>query len=458
MGIANIIIFLFTLFQSIIIPKLLNVVDFGYWRLFILYITFGGLLHLGFIDGIYVLWARENPKYYYSNILKALTTLVLIMSISTVITALIFFLFGTDVQLLFFVLLFGFINNIFLYFQILHQLQKKYKIVSSMNLFFPLIFIVILIILYFIKSVDYVLVIAGYNLAIIIVTVAYLFMLLGSYKTSTNVATIRLAIWPYISTGFPLLIANLLSLFLINGDMVIISNFFPIDHFAYYAFAVMLLNVVLLLTRALSAVFFPHASLISLEDKKILYSKSSTIIILTGGFLMGLYPLIIMLIRLILPKYLISITYMKVLMLSPIPLMCIQVIHINYFQLFLKQNIYLLIVTALTLVSLVLLIILGKIVKSLVLIAYYKVCILVVWYIVNEISLHDIIAQRIIDIFRRFISIIAIIGLFMGCMMIRNVYYALTIYFISFFALCFILFRGETTKLLNTIFRLQVFN
>jgi hypothetical protein len=48
---------LFNTLLVFLIPRLVSVEDFGYWRLFLLYASYAGLLHLGFADGALLRWA-----------------------------------------------------------------------------------------------------------------------------------------------------------------------------------------------------------------------------------------------------------------------------------------------------------------------------------------------------------------------------------------------------------------
>jgi len=54
---GQILLLVFSLVQSLIIPKYLSTADYGYWQLFLLYTTYTGILHFGFIDGMLVRWA-----------------------------------------------------------------------------------------------------------------------------------------------------------------------------------------------------------------------------------------------------------------------------------------------------------------------------------------------------------------------------------------------------------------
>src|SRR5882762_3721637 len=48
--------------QSFWIPKLLSVSDFGFWRAFILYTGYAGMLHLGLVDGALLRWSVPGQK------------------------------------------------------------------------------------------------------------------------------------------------------------------------------------------------------------------------------------------------------------------------------------------------------------------------------------------------------------------------------------------------------------
>ena len=41
--------------QSLLVPKLLGVTQYGYWQLFIFYIGYVGFFHLGLNDGVYLI-------------------------------------------------------------------------------------------------------------------------------------------------------------------------------------------------------------------------------------------------------------------------------------------------------------------------------------------------------------------------------------------------------------------
>ena len=59
--ISNLISFLISIFVVLIIPKLIGVIEYGYWQLFLFYVGYGGFLNFGWNDGIYL---RYGGNFY----------------------------------------------------------------------------------------------------------------------------------------------------------------------------------------------------------------------------------------------------------------------------------------------------------------------------------------------------------------------------------------------------------
>jgi hypothetical protein len=52
MGLGTALTAVFNTLLVFLIPRIVSVENFGYWRLFMLYATYVGLLQLGFLDGV----------------------------------------------------------------------------------------------------------------------------------------------------------------------------------------------------------------------------------------------------------------------------------------------------------------------------------------------------------------------------------------------------------------------
>ena len=59
---SNVITLLSSVFIGLIIPKLMGVDDYGYYKMFILYGTYTALLHFGFNDGMLIRYGGKDFK------------------------------------------------------------------------------------------------------------------------------------------------------------------------------------------------------------------------------------------------------------------------------------------------------------------------------------------------------------------------------------------------------------
>ena len=52
---------LLSIMMSLVVPKMLNITEYGYWQLFIFYVGYVGFFHFGLNDGLYL---KEGGKHY----------------------------------------------------------------------------------------------------------------------------------------------------------------------------------------------------------------------------------------------------------------------------------------------------------------------------------------------------------------------------------------------------------
>src|SRR6266849_9740843 len=63
---------IFNVLLVFLIPRLVSVEDFGYWRLFMLYAGYAGLLQLGFLDGALLRWAGQPLAGFHPEVRPSL--------------------------------------------------------------------------------------------------------------------------------------------------------------------------------------------------------------------------------------------------------------------------------------------------------------------------------------------------------------------------------------------------
>ncbi|MFT8316570.1 MAG: hypothetical protein ABF633_20305, partial [Clostridium sp.] len=91
---ANLISLISGIITAFIIPKFLNIEQYGYLKIFTFYITYVGILHFGFNDGIYVKFGdvdyNKLPQTKFRFLFKFLLIFQLIITIISIFLILLF--------------------------------------------------------------------------------------------------------------------------------------------------------------------------------------------------------------------------------------------------------------------------------------------------------------------------------------------------------------------------------
>jgi O-antigen/teichoic acid export membrane protein len=448
-GSANVGVFVLGVIQGLIIPKILTVEDYGYWKLFLLYTGFSGLLHLGFTDGVYLDWAGKQMKDLAGIIRYAFRVLFIHLSIISTIL-LIGFLYldfaNRNISLL--ALVYAFILNLLAFSQFTFQAARKFRIVSILSFIRPLIFLSSIGFLYVLKILNHEKVIFVYIGACFLIFLIYFHFLKEAIKSPCR---IELHYWnvllKYIKSGWPLLFGNFIVFLILNADVMIVGALFSINKFAFYAFAITILGIFSIFTNTISTVIFPHLAVAPEEIKNKAYSLSSSLIVLIWGIILGIYPLAAIFISFFLPNYSETLPYIKVLMLTVGFITTIQILHNNYYKLYFLQTRYFLSTFVISLMSFAAIFVVAKYTYDLLAIAFVKVAILFIWFIVNELLLMGHIKQTLFSILKRIIIIFIFSVIFMISLYFELAVLQVVFYYFMFSISCLFLLKNEILNL-----------
>lgn len=456
-ALSNIISLLSGVMVGFVLPKIMSKPDYGYYKTFTLYFSYIGLFPLGFIDGIYLLYAgmnydslsREKFRLYtkfllWFQVIVSIIFIIISIPFLKSITGFIIFSIGINV----------FFNSLSGYYQIISQITYRFKELSWRNIIKAIltsISIIILMILFFFGIINDV----KFQLFILITTVISIFLTLLYMYTYRDITFGKCAnlreeipnIKKFFVIGFPLLVANLISSLILNLDRQFVSVLFNIDTYASYAFAYNMLSLITTVISAISTVLYPT---IKVYDKKRLeknYCRLSAIILMIVALSLAAYFPLKFIIDNFLSNYLDSLPYFRIILPGLLISSPISMIMFNYYKSLEKQNVYFLISAIILCVSFCANAAVYYIFKTPEAISVVSIFVMMLWYLITEIYL-----VRKIDIrpIKNIIYILVIVAIFyIITFYVENVFIGIGIYLV----LCVLFSYAFYFKLINKKFK-----
>jgi O-antigen/teichoic acid export membrane protein len=355
------------LFTSILIgfglPKLMSVYDYGKYRTFTLFLSYIGLFHFGFIDGIYILYGgrryEQLPFKRFRVYSRFLFILEMIVAGALVLFS-IAFLSGSVKYIFCAVSLNLLIINITTFYQYISQITQRFRELSIRNIAKSSMLAICLLIIWMLqvngvvetlKYYEYIIVFTVANLCVCIwYMLTYSTMIFGAAeKLVDNVGNII----ELFKKGIPLLTANLVTNILFTLDKQYVLMLFDLKTYAIYAFAYSMLTIFTSIISSVSVVLYPMLKNTS-KDKMI--KSYSTSIAFMNMFVcacfLGYTPLVYF-VKWYLPQYGESMNYFMII-LPGIALSCtISVIIQNYYKTFNITKLYFKKVVIVLLVSII---------------------------------------------------------------------------------------------------------
>ncbi|MCI8400961.1 MAG: oligosaccharide flippase family protein [Lachnospiraceae bacterium] len=276
-SVSNIIKLLSGILVGFLLPRIIGVTDYGYYKTFTLYSTYVGLFHLGICDGIYLKYGGKNyeeldkkkfRKYScFFVIVEGIIALIIMICGAVFLAGEYRFIFICLSAYLFF-------TNITGYYQIISQITSRFRELSHRNVIQSLLMAVSVVGIwainkYFEIKISY----RIYTLIYIFITAVLAVWYMGTYRDisfGNRDKTYKVSgdIYCFIRTGFPLTVANLCSSLILTLDRQFVNVLFDTDTYAVYAFAYNMLSLVTTAIAAVSTVIYPE---LKQKDEKKLF-------------------------------------------------------------------------------------------------------------------------------------------------------------------------------------------
>ena len=448
------ILLIFGFIQSLIIPKYLSTTDYGYWQLFLLYTTYVGILHLGFLDGILVRWAGKDLEVLREEIPTSFRFILLEQGVIVGILVMIIGLIDIpSKKIALAVLANASIVNILTFFLFIAQATKRFKLVTAANIGRGLLFIVFILLIFFSGYFSY------FSLILATMATGIIIVFLFAFHTRDCLfyhSNDRKSLFQYgkenIGIGIFVLLGNFTALTFATIDRLTVGSFFSITQFAVYTFAMSMCGLATVFLQAVAQVFFPYLSGSGTKTRTKAYGLlKPTLVIFWAAVLAAYFPFSVW-IRYYLPHYADSLPLMAVLLCTIGFSGQINILHANFFKAYRKQRAYF-ILAGISLIGAGALNLLAvSLFGTLKAVATTAVVSFSLWYLLNEVALRHLVTVSTREIVKWALIISAYIGAFLGTYAIAETWITgFFIYSSAFAGITNICFQKETKQLCNII-------
>ena len=391
---SNVIVLLSGILVSLVLPKVMGVMQYGYYRIFMLYAVYASLLHFGFVDGVLLYYGgKDDQQIDFADI----RTLSIFFIFFELIIGLVIITYSFFIQnpiyhnVCFYLGIYTIAINIVTYFQYLTQARMKFSLLAKMNSVQPVLNIgIILALLLFVylgqvKALSYNLYLPFYLLTFLFVLVIYMYIYLPILKGKrTSLKKSYKKIIMLFKVGLAITISYQIGALIFNLDNQYILFFFNKRTFSNYSFAYSLIQILTTIINAISTVLFPYLN--RQNEKKVVASyvrNTSYMLIVIFAALIAYYPIHIF-VHLYLPKYVSALRYFRILLPGVAISNCIYSIIFNYYKVFRKIKEYLLFGITILLLAAILNYLAYIIFRDPYAIAFSSLIVLFIWYILTN--------------------------------------------------------------------------
>lgn len=346
---ANVIQLVTGIIVGLWLPSILSIDGYANEKTYTLLVSYIGFLHFGFIDGLYIKYGGKKTEninkatlkgeYYFLLIAESILSIILVI-ISITVKNTILLLFSLTILP---IMIYAFFRY---YFQAVGEF-KKYTIIMYL---YSLIYLIANILLIFIiKSDNYIWYALCTIISYIIAGLIYHFELIKKLR-GIKPTFDRKNLLNVTKVGIFILLGNLSIVGLFSIDKWFIKIFFTTEDFAYYSFAVSMLNIINTLVSAISVVFYNYLCNNNTEKN---INKIKDYLMILGGIASGAYFILSFIVKKYLVKYIPSLDIISITF-STLPYMVlINALYVNLYKVNKNEKKYLKVVSIMLLISII---------------------------------------------------------------------------------------------------------
>ena len=304
-----------------ILPKILSITDYGFYKVFTLYAVYTALLHFGFVDGILL---RLSGKEYGELDVQKMRTLTRFFTIFEVLLSVAVLIVGIILasgEYVFVVVMLA-LNMVFVnittYYQFVSQAVQRFGEYSAKNIVISVakvIFVLALLVLDAsdVAEVSYRIYLIGLNVLDFLIMIWYMTIYRDiTFGKGGSFHTVKRDIVSIFKAGILLTLAYQVSHLILALDRQFVNLLFTTEEFAVYSFAYNIVSMISTMVSSVSIVLLPMLKNRSHEVVVKSYRKClSTVAMISAGSLLCYFPLIYF-VTWFLPEYGGSLVYVAI--------------------------------------------------------------------------------------------------------------------------------------------------
>lgn len=288
---SNLLALIVALLNGFVITKQLGITDYAYYRIYMLYITYAGAAHLGFVNGIYLKYGNydldELPREKFSAFGRIM---LIIQAVFVVLLSVcLFFAHGTMDMNVVIAYAFVIINipliNIKWFYSSINQFTKRFVIDGYVTYGQNIMLLIMIIVFVAMHGRSFVVLLIFTTIinAICMLAVIVQNKSLVLVKSESNVWKEGLEL---IKSGFFLMVSEFVAIIILGIDSIFVQNLFSMKDFAMYSFAVSIITVVYALINTVSNLIYPYLVRVEKEKYAEYYTLMSDVLTVVSIFSM----------------------------------------------------------------------------------------------------------------------------------------------------------------------------
>lgn len=303
--ITNCMILAVGVISAIFVPKYVGVGTYAKYKTYTLYVSYLGIFHLGFNNGIYLKYGNYDYDKLPFDRFKGYTRFLMVMQfIAQLILFGILGFFTRDNYFdspFFYIVLNLLAVNVRCYFSYVNLFTKRFKLDCIIQLVNNILNFSLFVVLLYIRCNDY----RWYLISITLGNFICLFLSMITAKEITFTKKVRTKndfndIADMIKHGFMIMISEYMGLIILGIDSIMVNNWFNARMYSMYAFAITLINAMFQVIMLCSKLIFPYLSRGNRDNFAAYYSMMVKAVLVIASFLCGLTSLS----QILIPAYL----------------------------------------------------------------------------------------------------------------------------------------------------------